>query len=288
MNFDLSICDYLVITGSKLYGYSTPESDTDLRGFYLPPLTELLSVNPFKQWSSPTEDTQIYSLHKYLRDLQRGNMQLLELLFVDIDTPQRLQSAPVGTHIIFNSSKLVSMKHISSALGFAQAEWRKVRCVNEVIKFASKSQEDIIKELQGKFQLDSVQIREIYDIIFASREDDPRQEVSGVDKLGERRLKEYQQYGYCPKSAAHCLRLLGEALELLDSGRLTFPRQNAVYLKSVRDGKVGFNEIEQKYHELEQLVLLKRNSGSYYLASKISDDIINRLIMESYEIKYAA
>lgn len=284
MNFDLSVCDYLVITGSKLYGYATAASDTDLRGFYLQSINDLLSCHPWQQWSSSNEDTQVYSLHKFLKDLQRGNMQLLELLFVDQDSPQRLFASRVGTFVASQRNNLISSKHVSSAMGFAQSEWRKVRCVQQVMKYDSKSQEDILKDLQGVFQLDSVQIREIYDIIFIGRKDDPRKEQQSINNIAGRRKEEYEKYGYCAKNASHCIRLLDEARSLIEHSVIFFPSLNLDLLRSIRNGQISFQEIEIMYNEREKWLLENRHNTT--LPDKISTDFINNVIMQSFEIKY--
>ena len=80
--------DLLVVSGSRLYGYATPESDIDLLGFVIPPIeAELDMLHPFHQ-KVPNQkdidagdDTRIYSLRKFLKSLISNDTQCLEILF---------------------------------------------------------------------------------------------------------------------------------------------------------------------------------------------------------------
>jgi len=76
------------LAGSKAYGTSTPESDTDIRGVCIPPdPAEYLGMRkPFeqkdKEWLED-DDKVIYDFRKAIRLMAAGNPNMIELLFTD-------------------------------------------------------------------------------------------------------------------------------------------------------------------------------------------------------------
>jgi len=73
------------IVGSRLYGFSTPESDTDYKGFALPEIDELLGLknweqNLFKDTEKKEEGT-IFALKKFVNLSLHGNPTILEVNF---------------------------------------------------------------------------------------------------------------------------------------------------------------------------------------------------------------
>lgn len=58
------------------------------------------------------------------------------------------------------------------------------------------------------------------------------------------------QFGYDTKYAMHVIRLLDEAKELMETGKITLPRPNAEFLKDIRAGKVKLYDIEKLADEL--------------------------------------
>jgi len=56
-------------------------------------------------------------------------------------------------------------------------------------------------------------------------------------KAGFKGLVAIEKYGYNTKDASHVLRVLYQALELLETGKLIFPRPEAPFLSEIRTGK---------------------------------------------------
>lgn len=82
---------YVVTTGSKLYGFSTEESDHDFKGFCLPKISQLLGLEVFEQQDynnnrpdGPTkEEGSLYALGRYLHlGVMKCNPTVLEFAFV--------------------------------------------------------------------------------------------------------------------------------------------------------------------------------------------------------------
>ena len=85
MNFDVEKTRiFECVTGSRLYGTYTPESDYDYRGVCIPPMEILL--HPFMNFDQKDsgfeeEDRAIYSLPKFFKICADSNPNIIELLF---------------------------------------------------------------------------------------------------------------------------------------------------------------------------------------------------------------
>jgi len=77
----------------------------------------------------------------------------------------------------------------------------------------------------------------------------PRETRPARRKLGAKRKAQIERHGYCTSSACHTIRLLGQLEELMDTGRLTFPRKNAKLLLSIKQGKLSLSEVVDIYDE---------------------------------------
>lgn len=79
---DLDIL-YLCENGSRVYGWSTKNSDYDIKGIYLKPLKEELSLQPGADnivYQTDEYDIELFELRKYLALLNKSNFNMVELL----------------------------------------------------------------------------------------------------------------------------------------------------------------------------------------------------------------
>lgn len=63
------------------------------------------------------------------------------------------------------------------------------------------------------------------------------------------------------KSLSHAIRVYQQAIELLDTGKITFPRPNAAFLLSVKQGNEDMESITQLLRDLDDEVKLKMESS---------------------------
>jgi predicted nucleotidyltransferase len=277
MNFDNP--DLLVVIGSKLYGCSTPDSDTDYRGVIIPDTEYILGLAEFNLYESPTEDKVIYSLKNFFRQLQRGNTQFLEVLFSN----QIIQCNWIG-HEILNNRYMFVGKHFSrSIMGFAHSEWRKVIATNYILKPERKSEETILEELFGKFNVTSFNRDAIINILYQEKEN-PRVALNNTRKLGESRKKLIDTYGMDTKSASHALRLLGQGIELLQTGQIKFPLIDATYLLDVKLGKYTLDQVTKEYQD--RITKLDDVYKNCKLPEKARIKEINNLYIKLVKDKY--
>lgn len=63
-----------------------------------------------------------------------------------------------------------------------------------------------------------------------------------------------EKFGYETKFASHILRLLGEGIQILTEGRLTFPLTNNREVLSVKNGEYDVSQVLQRADRLESLI----------------------------------
>lgn len=162
--------------GSHLYGLSTPESDKDYKGIYLPSKDSLLLGNYAKHYSESTGndkskntkddiDVEIFSLPYFIELACKGETVALDMLHAnnlvgmvdDLDNPL----APIWDSLK-SSRKMFYTKDMKSYVGYARKQANKygikgsrMNAVEEVIDFLSKRFPVEAREV--------MKIREIYE-----------------------------------------------------------------------------------------------------------------------------
>ena len=89
-----------------------------------------------------------------------------------------------------------------------------------------------------------------------------------------------EQFGYDTKYAMHIIRLLGEAKELMETGKITLPRPNAAELIGIREGKHKLYEFEGWANQLEKEALAAREVSP--LPATVDRALISKLIANTY------
>lgn len=100
------------------------------------------------------------------------------------------------------------------------------------------------------------------------------------DKINEDRINLIKTYGYDTKAAMHVIRLMHEALVLLNYGELVFPLRYADFLISIKKGKYKIREIKELFDnmriEIEETIVLD------VLPENSNYDDINNLLKQIY------
>ena len=68
------------ISGSKAYGLNTPDSDTDIRGFFVLPEADFFGLHYTEQLSNESNDIVYYELKRFVDLLAKNNPNMLEML----------------------------------------------------------------------------------------------------------------------------------------------------------------------------------------------------------------
>lgn len=121
------------LAGSHLFGTSTPSSDTDYKGVYLPSEEEILLGNYSDTRQNSTGDNdsknsqddidiELYSLKKFMKMISRGDTAALELLF----TPENMiiEKDPMWDEILEIRDSLLSSQ-VSAMIGYARQQANK-------------------------------------------------------------------------------------------------------------------------------------------------------------------
>jgi len=266
---------YKVESGSKMYGTTTPESDTDYTSVFLPTSYDLLSLQScefidmssksakeYRRNTSQDVDNQAHSISRYLHLVLRANPNLTEMLFCKnpIIEDERF------TELKNNYQKLLSKNCYNSFTGFAISQKKKLEYKSKRFLQLGKAIEYLDK-MYTKDQLVDTKTSmndEVSNWLNENLTEYKGKKNNGesfhfglpVKVIYEKINNEYENYGwrchtssfeklgYDTKFASHAIRLLIESEQLLLNGYLEFPfsGQNYLDIMSVRKGQVSIEE----------------------------------------------
>jgi len=251
LNEKVKAPEFLAVSGSRLYGTNREGSDYDYRGFLIPPYEYLVGLAEFKcQEVEDEEDSKLYSLKEFFKMLSNGDPQCTELLFVPADKVVR--TSDYYGELRANKHLFLSNVIYKRLMGFSNSEWRKAMAQKfEFEKLAPDHEQTRLNMLnymreRGAAKVDLDEAVEMFDKF---RKKDV---VSSVSNLGAKRKADYDKYGFCVSSACHSIRLMGELAELMETGEITFPRENAETLKAIRLGEVSKEDCHKLYDEARE------------------------------------
>jgi predicted nucleotidyltransferase len=275
---------YQVVSGSQLYGTTTPESDVDYSSVFMPTAYDLFSLQKCDYINDSTKssseerrntvedvDNQKYSLQRFMHLVLHGNPNLLEILFCK----NPLIEDPVFTPIKENVYRFVSRHVYDSFTGFAIAQKKKLQykalrfkqLANSLDWFETKRQDQIADPSAQMSEEDAVFLNGVLSE-YKGRKNNRESFHHGLPMkvIYEKVKEEYESYGwrvhtdtfdrlgYDVKFGAHAIRLFHEGIQLLTNQGLEFPITGQAYddIMAVRRGEVGieeFYEICNRYEE---------------------------------------
>lgn len=132
---------YATITGSKLYGIDTEESDTDFKGIAFPTRSQLIGLENFEQqkYSNGVEDGpekvegEAWAFKKFINLCMKGNPTVIEIAFAD---PKfHIHSTPIGLEIMKFVRDNMLTKHLFKPYSaYHRAQIRKLQSKQRVGK----------------------------------------------------------------------------------------------------------------------------------------------------------
>ncbi len=249
------------ITGSRLYGTATPDSDLDTRGVCIPPLEVL--IDPFMNFnvkdSFDGEDRAIYDLGKFMSLCADANPNIVELLFINGENV--LYQKAEWTHIIDHRNLFLSKNIKHRFLGYAFAQLEAIKRHREW--FIQPPDHKPTREEFGLRQTPLVSEAGLQNVLSVPHELFlPEHHAELVRERAYRDAKKkwdnYQQwsknrnpkrkgteekFGYDTKYASHLFRLMYEGKELLLTGNITFPLVDADELLKIKNGFLSYEQV---------------------------------------------
>jgi len=117
--------EMVCLSGSRAYGMANENSDTDYRGLYTAPLSQLLGVNkPKEQLEREDPDLVIFELSKFCKLAASANPNVLELLWSPV-----LHSSPLASQLLSNRDLFLSQLVRRTYSGFANSQLRQMKAL---------------------------------------------------------------------------------------------------------------------------------------------------------------
>ena len=302
-NPDLNQIIYLVKSGSKAYGTSTPNSDTDLRGVLVEPKRYLLGLQTFEQFEDLPSDTVIYGLKKFTTLLAKSNPNTIELLGVDEDCIMMISEQ--GELLRNNAELFLSKRAIGSFGNYALAQLRRLQNALYRDSFTESQQVEHLKTMlnahmdhfqrmytsfpDGAIEFSSDARGLLFDIAlkqypvadFVGIYSELASIVKSYNKLNHRNNKKSEKQLY--KHAMHLIRLLLTGTDILLGKGIVTRRREAelTLLMDIRNGKIPFEEIFSLADEFQKK--FQEAAKSTKLPYEPDEEAIDRLLMEIYE-----
>lgn len=271
-----------MLFGSHLYGTSTPDSDKDFKGIFLPSKEQIYlgkipkSYNNAKKKAEGEKNTaddvdiEIYSLHYFIKLACEGQTVAIDMLHAPDD--MIVEKSEIWDEIVKNREKFYT-KNLKAFVGYARRQAAKYGVKGSRLNAAGEVL-DILYNCHPYMKL-----KEIWNLLPVEEhcymiEDNPQgikqyqvcgkiiQETASVEYAIGILQKFYDNYGKRAKMAAenkgidwkaisHALRAAYQIKQLLTENTITFPLKEADYLREVKQGKLHYmNEVAPKLEAL--------------------------------------
>lgn len=280
--------------GSHLYGTSTPASDIDLKAVMIPSARDILLGRGNHGVSLPHKDKahgqknlpgdideERFSLQRYLQLLCEGQTVALDMLFAPASV---FECAPSKEWLTIqeNAHRLVSRKS-AAFVGYCRQQANKYGIKGSRVA-AARNALALLTEYhpQDKLECADGPIRAMIDatdqMALVNLEQPngirvPHWEVCGrkmayritikeatsvmqrlVDEYGSRALMAETQNGVDWKALSHAVRVGWEAVELFQTGRITFPLLNAEHILAIKQGRILYQDVASEIEGLLEKV----------------------------------
>jgi hypothetical protein len=306
--------------GSHLYGTSTPTSDLDFKGVHIPSgqaiilqraenvLDRRIKVSDSIKNAAEDVDDQSYSLQKFFGMLAVGDTVSTEILFA----PEPVFADPDWGEIQQIGKSLLN-RQCKGFVGYCRRQAAKYGIKGSRMAAC----EDIVALLSAAIDkhgtIASVQVvAEQLDEFCATHEfsgteiitsqagtDVPHLEVvdrkvpytASLKTALDIYAKVYENYGARARAAklnegidwkavSHAVRVARQAIELLTTGSITFPRPDAVELLAIKQGVIPYSIVSEQLEALvEQVEIVAQTSA---LPEKSDHRLIDHTVLRYY------
>lgn len=311
---------FLTKYGSSLYGTSTPTSDLDIKGVFLPTKEEILlgripkTVSFSTKESSSKEknvagdiDCELYSFHYFLKLCESGQTVALELLWAnDSKSGSQLESSILWDNKIVPIRDKFITKSLKAFLGYARGQAVRYSVKGDKLNTARKFR-NILNEKLSYSTMKYIwanlkeEFEEDENVKFIRDQNDVKMvEVCNraiqisvtikyaleivdnvISKYGVRANQAAAHDGADFKALSHAIRIGQELRQIYKHGKITFPVESANYLLAIKKGKYPVYDIMDTLENiLNEVEILSSESDR---PEKVDREFIDEIILEAYE-----
>ncbi len=271
-----------MIFGSHLYGTNTENSDKDYKGVFMPSKEQIFLGKIPKSYSEQTKkgigkniskdvDTEIYSLHYFIKLACEGQTVALDMLHAPDN--MILETSEIWKQIVKERSRFYT-KSMNAFVGYARRQAAKygikgsrLAAAKRVLDFINSKDanpktgddakfwkvKEVWNELPRGEHIHDNEIdpngNQVYEVCGKKVQDTASLEYlyNVVDKFykayGERARQAEQNLGIDWKAISHALRAAYQTKEILLEGNITYPLEQAKFLKLVKSGFYDYNTV---------------------------------------------
>lgn len=282
-----------MVFGSHLYGTSTPESDTDYKGIFLPNKRDIILGNVPKSINNMTKkdnedknttndvDSEVYSLHYFLQLACEGQTVAMDMLHAPDD--MILASSDIWDEIVKERHRFYTC-NLQAFIGYARKQAAKYgikgsRLAEAQMVYNYLRENDSPNVIKMGDLWGELPIGEHIKFVVGGKKDSTEEfyQVCGkklqktaavpycmdilkifIDFYGHRAKLAAQNSGIDWKAISHAVRAAEQVKEILIDNTITFPLKNAETILAIKNGKLDYNTevaplLESLMDEVEEL-----------------------------------
>lgn len=274
--------------GSHLYGTSTPASDLDLKSVHLPTADAILlgrvkqvvstsTGDPLSKNTAADVDDESFTLQKFLTLAAQGQTVAVDMLFAP-EGAWMGDVSPIWRDAVANRHRLLTSQS-ASFVGYCRTQANKYGIRGSRVAAARAALSMLTDKTWGAkleilaSEIDALcasqQHMQVIEIPMPDGTAVKHWEVCGrkmpftatiktayeimervVAEYGHRALAAEQNQGVDWKALSHAVRIARQAVELLETGHVTFPRPEAEHLLAIKMGVLAYQPVADEIDRL--------------------------------------
>lgn len=301
-----------MVFGSHLYGTSSPSSDKDFKGVYVPSITDMMlsrfpksynqntKQNSSEKNTSEDTDKEVYSLHYFLELAKKGETVALDMLHAP--SSAWLLSTWQWEYLV-NRRSMFYTKNLSSLVGYARKQAAKYGVKGSRLAEA-KAVLACLRQNGFRMPPDALRVQELLPYLPTGEHCGLRKsegvefyEVCGkkmtlnahashyipmmekfVEEYGARAKQAESNAGVDWKAVSHAFRAAYQVKGILKDGDFTYPLPETEFIRAVKSGSLDFrSEVGPKLDTLMDEV--EGLSAASRLPEAVDSDAVDQLLL---------
>lgn len=259
--------------GSRAYRMHTELSDFDYGGIYIID-PKALFCDPYLEnkdqftFKDGDHEGTVYEFDKAFKLIADCNPNMLELIWRD--RADYIIASEIQEILIENRELLLSKKAKFTFSGYAHSQFKRIKNHNKMLNSKYKEAPNLFLYPDNK-------------ALFEDHLEQHKKYLDWYNGRNPARRELEDAYGYDTKHAGHLIRLMLMGIEILEGKGVNVKRDDAVYLRNIRNGCYSYEELAELFEELDST--LEKLYETSELRRKVnSNDIvkIRTLVWECY------